>query len=51
VAGPLRLGQVSAESDASQQGQPEENDMDRSRPRRPAQASNVTCLPRGVVAS
>jgi hypothetical protein len=29
VAGPLRLGQVSAESHASQQGQPEENDMDR----------------------
>ena len=52
VLGQLRLGQVSAESHASQQGQPEENDMDRVPVRRrPAQASNVTCLPRGVAAS
>jgi hypothetical protein len=29
VLGQLRLGQVSAESHASQQGQPEENDLDR----------------------
>jgi hypothetical protein len=29
VLGQLRLGQVSAESQASQQGQPEENDLDR----------------------
>ena len=29
VLGHLRLGQVSAESQASQQGQPEENDLDR----------------------
>jgi len=30
VLGQLRLGQVSAESRASQQGQPEDNDLDRS---------------------
>jgi hypothetical protein len=29
VLGQLRLGQVSAESHASQQGQPEDNDLDR----------------------
>jgi len=29
LLGQLRLGQVSAESHASQQGQPEENDLDR----------------------
>jgi len=29
VLGQLRLGEVSAESHASQQGQPEENDLDR----------------------
>ena len=29
VLGQLRLGQVSAESHASQQGQPEQNDLDR----------------------
>ena len=29
VLGQLRMGQVSAESRASQQGQPEENDLDR----------------------
>ena len=29
VLGQLRLGQVGAESHASQQGQPEENDLDR----------------------
>jgi len=29
LLGQLRLGQVSAESRASQQGQPEENDLDR----------------------
>jgi hypothetical protein len=29
VLGQLRMGQVSAESHASQQGQPEENDLDR----------------------
>jgi hypothetical protein len=29
VLGQLRLGQVSVESQASQQGQPEENDLDR----------------------
>jgi hypothetical protein len=29
VLGQLRLGQVSAESRASQQGQPEDNDLDR----------------------
>ena len=38
VLGQLRLGQVSAESHASQQGQPEENDLDRA-PAPPAGAA------------
>ena len=39
VLGQLRLGQVSAESHASQQGQPEENDLDRAPAPPPAGAS------------
>ena len=38
VLGQLRLGQVSAESHANQQGQPEENDLDRA-PAPPAGAA------------
>jgi hypothetical protein len=38
VLGELRLGQVSAEGHASQQGQPEENDLDRSPAPPPASA-------------
>ena len=33
MLGQLRRGQVSAESHASQQGQPEDNELDRARPR------------------
>jgi hypothetical protein len=39
VLGQLRLGQVSAESHAAQQGQPEENDLDRAPAPPPAGAS------------
>jgi hypothetical protein len=39
VLGQLRLGQVSAESHASQQGQPEENDLDRAPAPPPAGAA------------
>jgi hypothetical protein len=39
MLGQLRLGQVSAESHASQQGQPEENDLDRAPAPPPAGAA------------
>ena len=39
VLGQLRLGQVSAESHVSQQGQPEENDLDRAPAPPPAGAA------------
>ncbi len=39
VLGQLRMGQVSAESHASQQGQPEENDLDRAPAPPPTDAS------------
>jgi hypothetical protein len=39
MLGQLRLGQVSAESHASQQGQPEENDLDRAPAPPPADAA------------
>ncbi len=39
VLGQLRLGQVGAESHASQQGQPEENDLDRAPAPPPAGAA------------
>jgi hypothetical protein len=52
MPGQLPLGQVSAESHASQQGQPEENRRGLGPPAAGwAQASNATRLPRGVVAS
>jgi hypothetical protein len=51
VLGQLRLSQVSAESHASQQGQPEENDLNLVRPRRrPVQRSDATLPSRCVVA-
>jgi hypothetical protein len=51
VPGQLRLGQVSAESHAGQQGQPEESDLDRAPARRrPEQRGDAAHLSRCVVA-
>ena len=51
VLGQLRLGQVSAESHASQRNQPEEKDLNLARPRRrPMQRSDAAHPSRCVIA-